>query len=101
MSRPFDFPKSIKFKAARRQKFHCGSCGILVDKNLSDGFTHAHHILPIKIAEKMEILDPEHIASVENCVILCWPCHYSAHEGGNYKAGTVFGETDDFPYFNG
>ena len=33
--------------------------------------------------------------------MLCWSCHYSVHEGGNYRHGTVIGEPDDFPHFNG
>jgi len=39
--------------------------------------------------------------SVDNCVILCSSCHFSAHEGGNYRFGTVDGTAEDYPYFNG
>jgi hypothetical protein len=34
-------------------------------------------------------------------VILCRSCHYSAHEGGNYRYGTVLGRKQDFRYSNG
>jgi hypothetical protein len=40
-------------------------------------------------------------ASLDNCVILCEACHYCAHEGGNYRFGTVIGEKRDYPYFHG
>ena len=37
--------------------------------------------------------------NAENCVILCESCHYSAHEGGNYKKGKVWGRIRVFPFF--
>jgi NAD(P)-dependent dehydrogenase (short-subunit alcohol dehydrogenase family) len=36
-----------------------------------------------------------------NCVVVCWSCHYSVHEGGNYRFGSVSGALKDFPYFGG
>jgi hypothetical protein len=53
---------------------------------------HAHHIKHAKFADD---------ASVENCVIICWSCHYSIHEGGNYRGGTVEDEISDFPHYSG
>jgi 5-methylcytosine-specific restriction endonuclease McrA len=50
----------------------------------------AHHIEHIKFGGT---------DLAENCVVLCWPCHYSAHEGGNYRHGTVVGRKRDYPYF--
>ena len=54
--------------------------------------SHAHHIKHAKFGGD---------ASVGNCVIICWSCHYSAHEGGNYRYGTVEADVSDFPYYNG
>jgi hypothetical protein len=53
---------------------------------------HGHHIRHVKWGGTN---------SVDNCVIICGSCHYSAHEGGNYRWGTVQGTPRDFPHFNG
>jgi len=39
--------------------------------------------------------------SLDNCVILCQSCHYSVHEGGNYRFGIVEGSQSDYPHFYG
>jgi len=38
---------------------------------------------------------------VDNCVILCWSCHYSAHEGGNYRRSEIESAAADYAFFNG
>lgn len=53
---------------------------------------HAHHVQHIKFGGS---------DTVENCVVICQSCHYSAHEGGNYHSGTVVGREGDFPHFRG
>jgi 5-methylcytosine-specific restriction endonuclease McrA len=52
----------------------------------------AHHIKHVKFG------GTDHL---DNCVVICWSCHYSVHEGGNYRFGTVTGTPDDFPHYNG
>lgn len=51
----------------------------------------AHHRKHIKLGG---------LPTLDNCVILCQSCHYSAHEG-NYRLGKVVGRKIDFPYFQG
>lgn len=100
MSRPEDFSESTKQSALCRQCFLCGSCGEHIASVDSTGQSahfygeaaQAHHIRPIRFGGT---------SSLENCVILCQSCHYSAHEGGSYRTGTVIGDTDDYPYYHG
>ena len=42
----------------------------------------AHHVCPVKDGGT-DVL--------ANCVNLCASCHYSAHEGGNYRFGSIIG----------
>ena len=39
--------------------------------------------------------------SESNCVILCWSCHYSVHEGGRYRTGSVDGKPSDYLHYYG
>jgi 5-methylcytosine-specific restriction endonuclease McrA len=91
---------ATKQKALLRQKNLCGSCGTGIQTVATSGrethrfgeTAHAHHIKHAKFGGG---------PSVANCIILCWSCHYSVHEGGNYRHGTVEGEISDFPYYYG
>lgn len=87
-------------RALARQKHHCASCGTYIsclgekgraEHRYGEG-AQAHHVQHIKFKGSN---------SVNNCVILCWSCHYSAHEGGNYRFGTVVGRKSDYPHFHG
>jgi 5-methylcytosine-specific restriction endonuclease McrA len=100
MSRAEEFSKGTQQLALVRQKFRCASCGTRVSRLGEPGrvqhtygeIAHAHHVRHIKRGGTN---------SLENCVIICQACHYSAHEGGNYRHGTVLGRREDFPHFNG
>jgi 5-methylcytosine-specific restriction endonuclease McrA len=100
MQRANEFSRPTQELALTRQQRRCGSCGTQILRLGHAGqATHrygeraqAHHIRHIKFGGT-EFLD--------NCVILCDSCHYSVHEGGNYRYGTVLGNVSDFPYFNG
>jgi 5-methylcytosine-specific restriction endonuclease McrA len=95
-----EFPLSTQQQALARQRFKCALCGTRIQKLGNAGreshkfgeAAHAHHIRHIKMGGT---------AALGNCAIICWSCHYTAHEGGNYRHGTVVGEQSDFPYFNG
>lgn len=98
--RSAEFPTSIQNLALVRQKFRCASCGTSItrlgnagasDHKYGEG-AHAHHVRHVKFGGT---------AALDNCVILCWACHYSAHEGGNYRHGSVVGKSDDYPHFRG
>ena len=102
MSRSYEDEVSTntKRKALARQDFLCGSCGSLIlpfgaKKLVSVAWgesAHAHHRKPVRMGGGV---------TLANCVILCESCHYSAHEGGRYSKGTVWGRITDFEYFYG
>lgn len=107
MSRPYEFSRNTQRMALARQKFRCGSCGTRVsalgtagrgDHAYGEG-AQAHHIRHLK-SRRSETSDRA-LGAVDNCVILCQSCHYSAHEGGNYTRGTVMGSEADYPHFRG
>ena len=100
MSRPNEFSPATQQLALARQRFRCASCGTQIAGLGESGraihafgeSAQAHHMLPIRMGGR---------DAVDNCVILCGSCHYSAHEGGNYRGGSVAGRKTDFPHFSG
>src|SRR4030042_5448346 len=100
MKRVNEFSRHTQEMALVRQKNRCASCGETIvalgqkgrEKHRFGEGARAHHIQHLKLRGSN---------SVDNCVILCESCHYSGHEGGNYRLGTIMGARDDFPYFNG
>jgi 5-methylcytosine-specific restriction endonuclease McrA len=100
MPRLHEFSRRTQQAALKRQKNRCASCGTPISALGEAGraehqygeSAQAHHVRHIKAGGT---------ESVENCVVLCWSCHYCAHEGGNYRRGTVIGEESDFPHFRG
>jgi HNH endonuclease len=100
MNRSGDFTRRIRKLALARQQNLCACCGTRIFKlgeagrenhKFGEG-AHAHHIKHVKFGGK---------GNLGNCVIVCWSCHYSAHEGGNFRFGTVVGEPADFPFYKG
>ena len=95
-----EFTTATQLFALHRQKFCCALCRTFITQLGEMGrsqhkygeIAHAHHVLHAKYGGTN---------AVDNCVILCQSCHYSIHEGGNYRYGTVIGRREDFPYFNG
>ena len=100
MSRPNEFSRATQQVALARQRYRCASCGTHISRLGDAGRTEhrygegaqAHHIQHIKT---------EGSDSVDNCAIVCQSCHYSAHEGGNYRYGKVVGSERDYPHFRG
>lgn len=100
MPRPNEFSQSTRQLALVRQRFRCASCGTQISNLAEEGrskhrfgeVAHAHHVRHIKFGGS---------DSVDNCVVLCQACHYSAHEGGNYRFGTVVGSDSDYPHLRG
>jgi hypothetical protein len=41
----------------------------------------AHHVLPVSAGGT---------AHVDNCVVLCRSCHYSAHQGGRWADNSIY-----------
>ena len=98
--RPNEFSESTQRLALVRQRHRCASCGAAIvrlgnagkqDHRYGEG-AQAHHVRHIKYGGT---------SALHNCVILCQSCHYSAHEGGNYRFGTVIGHESDYPHFRG
>ena len=101
--RPGEFTLATQRLALARQRNKCASCGTPIFGLGQAGQTahrfgegaQAHHVRHIKFG------GTEPLDNVDNCVVLCQACHYSAHEGGHYRFGTVAGRKQDFPHFNG
>jgi 5-methylcytosine-specific restriction endonuclease McrA len=100
MARPNEFPLRTQQRALARQKNRCASCGTAIARLGAAGrkdhafgeAAQAHHIRHVKLGGSN---------SLQNCVVLCEACHYSAHEGGNFRFGTVIGRRSDFPHYRG
>ncbi|MCA1811266.1 MAG: HNH endonuclease [Halobacteriales archaeon] len=98
--RPNEFSRKTQQLALARQGNRCASCGTGITQLGNAGraehqfgeAVHAHHIQHVKLGGSN---------SLDNCVILCQSCHYSAHEGGNYRFSTLIGHASDFPHFRG
>jgi 5-methylcytosine-specific restriction endonuclease McrA len=98
MNRPEDFVRAIQESALRRQGYRCGSCGTKITALGRSGqqahkfgeSAQAHHVKHVKLGGKGDLA---------NCVILCSSCHYSVHEGGNFRHGKVSGLPTDYPYY--
>jgi 5-methylcytosine-specific restriction endonuclease McrA len=100
MQRPNEFSNAIQERALERQGHVCACCGTHIfglgdsgrEQHAYGEGARAHHVQHVKSGGT---------ASEENCVILCQSCHYSVHEGGNYRYGTALGRAEDFPFYNG
>ncbi len=98
--RTYKFDRATQLAALVRQEFICASCGEPIrllgelgrEAHPFGEIAHAHHRRPISKGGRN---------NRENCVIICESCHYSAHEGGRYRKGTVIGRRKDFPFFVG
>jgi 5-methylcytosine-specific restriction endonuclease McrA len=95
-----EFTRSTQEAALARQKHRCALCGTPI-KKLGEGgrasheygeIAHAHHIRHVKFGGRNDL---------NNCAIICQACHYSAHEGGNYRFGKVIGAVSDYPWYFG
>ena len=100
MPRPNEFAPTTQHRALTRQKNKCAMCGTRIaalgnagrEEHAYGEGAQAHHVKHVKFGGT---------AALSNCVILCTSCHYSAHEGGNYRFGTVIGRRADFEHFDG
>lgn len=103
MPRPpeIEFTTIVQSQALARQQKRCASCGETISQlgetgRMQNRFAeigHAHHLRHASAGGTGDLF---------NCVILCQSCHYTVHEGGNYRFGTVRRSfPSDYPYFNG
>jgi 5-methylcytosine-specific restriction endonuclease McrA len=95
-----EFTRKTQELALLRQQNLCASCGTPILQIGDQGraqhkfgeSAQAHHIQHVKLGGTNHL---------DNCAVLCQSCHYSVHEGGNYRFGTVEGTPHDFPYYYG
>lgn len=100
MGRTQEFAPGTKLQALMRQKNRCASCGEKISHLGQTGRkshkygegAHAHHVRHVQQGGTNAVF---------NCVILCESCHYSIHEGGNYKSKAVRANPSDYPNYNG
>jgi 5-methylcytosine-specific restriction endonuclease McrA len=103
MPRPREvrFTRTVQAAALARQKYRCACCGETI-AGLGEAGRAAHRFGEIAQAHHMRHASAGGTGAVDNCVILCQSCHYSAHEGGNYRYGSVRDTAAaDYPHFNG
>jgi hypothetical protein len=98
--RESQFLRTTQEQALARQRNRCAACGETIttlgaagkkQHRFGEG-AQAHHVAHVKHGGTN---------AVDNCVVLCDSCHYSVHEGGNYRFGTVDGELEAYPYYMG
>jgi 5-methylcytosine-specific restriction endonuclease McrA len=96
-----EFSRKTMKAALVRQAYQCALCGTPIvalgkkpELHSFGEWGEAHHIRHARAGGD---------ASLENCVIICWSCHYSAHGGGNYKDNSeqMQGTKNDFPGYRG
>ena len=99
-SRPQEFSRKTQKLALLRQQHLCASCATPIAEigergrnqhRFGEG-AQAHHLKHVKLGGTNH---------VDNCVVICWSCHYSVHEGGSYRLGTVVGKPEDFQHYFG
>ena len=86
--------------ALARQQNLCASCGATIHA-LGRAGQEIHAFGESAEAHHMKHAKSGGDNTLANCVVLCWSCHYSVHEGGSYRFGAVEGGPEDFPYFYG
>ena len=109
----YEFTDDVKMAALKRQGYLCAMCGSRIwrlGKNAKE--THrfreaseAHHMLTVGKGRAM-VINGEYtkeemkirLTKASNCVILCWSCHYTAHEG-NFLRGDLLSTKDDYEFF--
>ena len=100
MSRPNEFTRVTKELALLRQENHCAACGEFIlaigefgrEAHYFGESAEAHHVRPISQGGT---------DAIRNCVIICKSCHYTAHEGGNFRFSDLRLTQSDYEYFNG
>ena len=90
------FPRSMQEEALNRQGGRCASCGLRIGVvGLAGRSVHfhregseGHHVIPHKMGGPIE---------VQNCVVLCKSCHYSAHQGGWFGDVSIYKDIEHLP----
>ena len=99
-TRPNEFAHMTKEAALARQRRKCAGCRTHIFA-LGEGGRTQHQYGEGAQAHHMRAVQWGGSSEAGNCVILCQSCHYSAHEGGNYRYSAVVGTPADYPHYNG
>lgn len=91
---------TTKRLALERQRKGCACCGEGISRLEGEGridhkygeAARAHHVVHLQQGGSNDLA---------NCVILCESCHYSAHEGGNFRSKDVLASESDYLHYNG
>jgi len=84
-----EFSTRTATAALARQNGYCASCGTRIwtighagaARHRFGERAEAHHVLPVLAGGT---------AHVDNCVILCRTCHYSAHQAGRWADISIY-----------
>lgn len=76
---PYEFSKETKTSALKRSHFSCEECGTH-KLDTEEKFLEIHHIVKIAfVIRHLPQLAPELFNTLENCKVLCIPCHEKLH----------------------
>jgi 5-methylcytosine-specific restriction endonuclease McrA len=97
-----EFSVDTMQRALARQKYFCASCGEKII-SLGKAASSYHKFGEIAQAHHMKHCQLGGSSDLSNCVILCYSCHYSVHNGGDYRnrARYLITVTSDYKYFTG
>lgn len=84
------FSDNVQAQALDRQDMCCALCGEKFGENATSLY-YVHHIQ--RYADGGD-------SDLDNCAMLCEPCHYQAHGGGKY-AEPIQIDRDAYKYLNG
>jgi len=91
-----NFPSGIQAQALGRQKHKCAMCGGAIaglgnqgraQHKFGEG-VQAHHVIPHSMGGPI---------SVDNCVVICYACHMSAHQGGRWRDLSIYADVAALP----
>lgn len=100
MARPNEFSSATQIAALKRQQNRCACCATPI-RDLGERGKAEHRFGEGARAHHMRHIKDGGSDAVANCVILCESCHYSVHEGGNYRFGKEQSSAEDYPHFSG
>ncbi|MCA9298458.1 MAG: HNH endonuclease [Phycisphaerales bacterium] len=79
-----EFTRTVQHLALFRQGHRCAMCGTPI-LELGEAGRASHRYGEIAEAHHIRHAKCGGGNNVQNCVIICWSCHHTAHYGGNYR----------------
>lgn len=94
------FSRTTKLAALHRQHHRCAICGTYI-ADLGQAGQSEHDYGEPAEAHHMQHRKLGGADFVDNCVVICRSCHYTAHEGGAFRGGQLTFQKSEFPHYNG